>query len=39
MLQSVDKYSNSINAKEDNYLTESLLMSLLLEYHKELLQQ
>ncbi|MGI0052092.1 MAG: hypothetical protein ACRD8K_10185 [Nitrososphaeraceae archaeon] len=39
MLQSVDKYSNFINAKEDNYATESLLMSLLLEQHKELLQQ
>ena len=39
MLQSVDKYSNFINAKEDNYATESLLMSLLLEHHKELLQQ
>jgi hypothetical protein len=39
MLQSVDKYSNFINAKEEYYVTESLLMSLLLEHHKELLQQ
>ncbi|MGI0050551.1 MAG: hypothetical protein ACRD8K_02335 [Nitrososphaeraceae archaeon] len=34
MLRSVDKYSDSINAKEDNYATESLLMSLLLEQQK-----
>jgi hypothetical protein len=34
MLQSVEKYSNSINVKEDNYATESLLMSLLLEQQK-----
>ena len=34
MLQSVYKYSNSINVNEDNYATESLLMSLLLEQQK-----
>jgi hypothetical protein len=36
MLQSVYKYSNAIDAKEENYVTESLLMSLLLEHYKKL---
>jgi hypothetical protein len=31
MLQSSYKYSNAINAKGENYATESLLMSLLFE--------
>ena len=31
MLQLSYKYSNAINAKGDNYATESLLMSLLFE--------
>ena len=34
MLQSSYKYSNSINAKGENYSTESLLMSLLFEQYK-----
>jgi len=34
MLQSVYKYSLSINAKEERYVTESLLMSLIFEQHK-----
>ena len=34
MLQSSYKYSNSIDAKGENYSTESLLMSLLLEQYK-----
>ena len=33
MLQSAYKYSDSINAKGENYATESLLMSLLFEQH------
>ena len=35
MLQSAYKYSNSIDAKGENYATESLLMSILLEHHKK----
>jgi hypothetical protein len=31
MLQSSYTYSNSVNAKGENYTTESLIMSLLLE--------
>jgi hypothetical protein len=31
MLQSLYKYSNAINAKGENYATESLIMSILLE--------
>ncbi len=34
MLQSSYKYSNAINAKGENYSTESLIMSLLLEQYK-----
>ena len=34
MLQSAYKYSDSINAKGENYANESLLMSLLFEQYK-----
>ena len=34
MLHSLYKYSNAINAKGENYSTESLIMSLLLEQYK-----
>ena len=34
MLQSSYKYSNAIEAKGENYATESLIMSLLLEQYK-----
>jgi hypothetical protein len=34
MLQSSYKYSNVINAKDEEYSTESLIMSLLLEQNK-----
>ena len=34
MLQSSYKYSNAIDAKEENYSTESLMMSLFLEQYK-----
>ncbi len=34
MLQSSYKYSNAIDAKGENYSTESLIMSLLLEQYK-----
>lgn len=34
MLHSSYKHSNSINAKGENYATESLLMTLLLEQYK-----
>ncbi len=34
MLRSSYKYSNAINAKGENYATESLLMTLLLEQYK-----
>jgi hypothetical protein len=38
MLKSIYKYSNSIEAKGENYATESLIMSLLLEQYKKLIQ-
>jgi|SRR5215208_4225407 len=38
MLQSSYKYSNAINAKGDNYATESLLMSLLLEQQYKMMR-
>ena len=34
MIQSIYKYSSAIDAKGENYATESLLMSLLFEQHK-----
>jgi hypothetical protein len=34
MLQSSHKYSNAINAKDEQFSTESLIMSLLLEQYK-----
>jgi hypothetical protein len=37
MLKLAYKYSTSINAKGENFATESLLMSLLLEQHKKLM--
>lgn len=38
MLKSVNKYSPSIETKGESYATQSLIMSLLLEFHKKLLQ-
>jgi hypothetical protein len=38
MLKSAYKYSSAIDAKGENYATESLLMSLLLDQHKKLLK-
>ena len=38
MLKSVNKYSPSIEAKGEHYATQSLIMSLLLELHKKILQ-
>ena len=38
MLKSAYKYSDAIEAKGENYSTQSLLMSILLERHKKLLQ-
>lgn len=38
MLNSVNKYSPSIEAKGECYATQSLIMSLLLELHKKILQ-
>jgi hypothetical protein len=34
MLQTTYKYSNAIDAKDENYATESLIISLLLEQYK-----
>ncbi len=34
MLQSSYKYSNAVNAKGEEYATESLIMSLLFEQYK-----
>ena len=36
MLKSANNYSPSIEAKGESYATESLIMSLLLEFHKKL---
>jgi hypothetical protein len=36
MLKSAYKYSGSIEAKGENYSTQSLLMSLMLEQHKKI---
>jgi len=36
MLKSIYRYSNSIEVKGENYATESLIMSLLLEQYKKL---
>ena len=38
MLKSVNKYSPSIEAKGESYATQSLIISLLLEQHKKLMQ-
>ncbi|MGE0242542.1 MAG: hypothetical protein AB7F53_03190 [Nitrososphaeraceae archaeon] len=38
MLKSASKYSPSIEAKGENYATDSLILSLLLEHHKKLMQ-
>ena len=38
MLKSANKYFPSIEAKGESYSTESLLMSILLEQHKKLIQ-
>jgi hypothetical protein len=38
MLKSASRYSPSIEAKGENYATDSLLLSLLLERHKKLIQ-
>ena len=37
MLQSSYKYLSSIEAKGENYATQSLIMSILLEHHKKIL--
>ena len=34
MIQSIYKYSSAIDAKGENYSTESILLSLILEQHK-----
>ena len=39
MLQSVYKYSSPIEAKGENYSTESLLMSLIFEQHNKILSK
>jgi hypothetical protein len=39
MLQSIYKYSNSIEAKGENYATESLIMSLIFDQYKKLMQE
>jgi hypothetical protein len=39
MLQSAYKHSSSIEAKGENYSTQSLLMSLLLEQHKRIMNE
>ena len=39
MLQSVYKYSSPIEAKGENYSTESLLMSLIFEHHNKILSK
>lgn len=36
MLKSANKYAGAIEAKGENYSTQSLLMSLLLDQHKKL---
>jgi hypothetical protein len=36
MLNSINKYSSSIEVKGESYATQSLIMSLLLEQHKKL---
>ena len=38
MLQSTYKYSNAMNAKGENYSTESLIMSLLLEQQYKIIR-
>jgi len=38
MLKSIDKYSQSIEAKGESYAIQSLIMSLLLDQHKKLNQ-
>jgi hypothetical protein len=38
MLKSVNKYSPSIEAKGERYAIQSLIMSLLFEQHKKLMQ-
>ena len=38
MLKSANKYSPSIEAKGECYATQSLIMSLLVEFHKRILQ-
>ena len=39
MLNSACKHSSSIEAKGENYSTQSLLMSLLLEHHKRIMNE
>ena len=39
MLKSAYQYSSSIETKGENYSTQSLLMSLLLDHHKKLYKQ
>ncbi len=37
MLQSVNRYSNAIESKCDDYVTESLLISLIFDQYKKLM--
>ena len=39
MLKSANKYSGAIEAKGEEYSTQSLLMSILVEHHKKLCKQ
>jgi hypothetical protein len=39
MLKSTYKYSGAIEAKGEEYSTQSLIMSILLEHHKKLCKQ
>jgi hypothetical protein len=38
MIQSIYKYSGAIDAKGENYATESLLISLIYEQHKKIIE-
>jgi hypothetical protein len=39
MLKSANKYTSAIEAKGEEYATQSLIMSILLEHHKKLCKQ
>ena len=38
MLKPANKYSGAIDAKGENYVTQSLIMSILLEHHKKIIK-